>query len=72
MYKKRYFLAFYDKTGEEFITCFDSVYEIARYLNIDYSNKKAINKIYTDLNYALKNNSTINILKKLSSVFLIY
>ena len=71
MYKKRYFLAFYDADGERFKYLFDSIFDIVNYLKIDYSDKKKVNKIYSDIYYGLKYEKPIKILGEPMRVYLI-
>ena len=66
MYKQRYFIAFYDKSGEVFKNCFDSVRDIAKYIN---SNN--INKIYSEIYYAVKKGKTTSLLGEPMTVYLI-
>ena len=71
MYKNKYFLAFYDKSGEEFIDCFDSIKDIAKYLKIDVTNKNKMNNLYANIYYAIKENMTTKILGKPMKIYLI-
>ena len=62
-YKGKYFIAFYDKDGEEFVNCFDSIYQILTYLKRPCT-KKEYNIIHTAIYKALKTDTLIYFLDR--------
>ena len=52
-YKGKYFIAFYDKDGEEFVNCFDSVINILYFLKRPITAEE-VNKMNVRITKALK------------------
>ena len=60
-YKGKYFIAFYDESGEEFINCFDSTVNILYYLKKPITRKEK-NKLDIQIYNAVKNGSVVHFL----------
>lgn len=58
MYRGKYFIAFYDKTGEEFINCFDSIVNILYYLKSPIT-RQEVEKMRRKVFSAVKNDSLV-------------
>ena len=61
MYRGKYFIAFYDSKGEEFINCFDSITQILYYLKKPI-NQEEIRKIRYSVYMAVKYDRTVKFL----------
>ena len=40
LYKNKYYIAFYDRHGEEFIEIFDNIHEILKYKKINFTSRE--------------------------------
>lgn len=57
-YKGKYFIAFYDADGEEFINCFDNIYKILLYINKP-TTKENYTNIKNIIYFAVKKNKLV-------------
>ena len=58
LYKGKYYIAFYDEYGEDFIEGFDTVTNILYYLKKDITRENVL-KMNQLVYYAIKNNRTV-------------
>ena len=71
-YKNKYYIAFYDRHGEDFVALFDNIHEILNYKNIKFS-RAEYNKHMIELYRSLRsdNHFTKMLTGKLMTVWLV-